>query len=289
MKKHAIATIEILNRRRLARRNFLTELLGGNEQNRRKEVSNLKDTEYLTRHEPDGDGRLERSYPHFFHRIYSKGPRADKALKAAGIEPIRHPDAGEQFWHQLFIDDILLSFEIACKERGILFRDQFEILGDRPAELPCNISFTFPSTGKTHTSDKALAPDALFAIGDTYFALEADRGTEPIERSNLNQTSYLRKFLQYRDVLKGRTYKAVWDIPNLMVLHISARQERTDRLKDFLANGLRGKSESQCFRSAPTLASTAKSPMPLKTLLTDPYDRVGHPPYIIGERNGRHQ
>jgi hypothetical protein len=44
-------------------------------------------------------------------------------------------------------------------------------------------------------------------VGDTYYAIEADRGTEPIERSNLNQTSYLRKFLQYAHVLKGGTYK----------------------------------------------------------------------------------
>jgi hypothetical protein len=283
MKQHAIATLELLNRRRLARMNFITDYLGGSYQNRRKEIGDLKDTEYLARFEPHGDGRLERAYPHFFHRIYAKGTRADKALKAAGIQPIKHPDTGDQFWHQMFIDDIVLSFEIACKQKGIPFKDQYEILGDKPLELPCHISYTF-GTGKTHKSDRALGPDALFAIGDTYFALEADRGTEPIERSNLEQTSYLRKFLQYRDVLKNKTYLSEWGIPNLMVLHISNRQDRTDALSTYLAEELKGKSESQCFKAAPALASTAKAPRPLTTLLTDPYERVGHPPYTIGKR-----
>jgi hypothetical protein len=212
MKKHPIAALEVLNRRRLVRRNFLTDYLGGNEQNRRKEVSDLASMEYLTCYPPDGNGTLERSYPRQFFRIYGKGLKADRALKAAGIEPIKHPDIGEQFWHQMLIDDIVMSFEIACRQQGLPFTDQYEILGDQPLELPCHISFTFPSSGKTHTSDKDLCPDALFAIGETYFALEADRGTEPIERSNLNQTSYLRKFLQYADVLKTGRYKTAWQI-----------------------------------------------------------------------------
>jgi hypothetical protein len=286
MKKHPIAALEVLNRRRLARRNFLTDYLGGNEQNRRKEISDLASMEYLTCYPPDGNGTLERSYPRQFFRIYGKGLKADRALKAAGIEPIKHPDIGEQFWHQMLIDDIVMSFEIACRQQGLSFRDQHEILDDLPLELPCHISYTFPSSGKAHSSDKALAPDALFAIGDTYFAVEADRGTEPIERSNLNQTSYLRKFLQYADVLKSGRYKTAWQIPNLMVLHISTREVRTKALMDFM-NGLGAKSQSQCFKSAPSFSSTSKSPRPLTTLLTDPYHRVGHPPFIIGEKHGR--
>jgi Replication-relaxation len=286
MKKHPIAALEVLNRRRLVRRNFLTDYLGGNEQNRRKEVSDLASMEYLTCYPPDGNGTLERSYPRQFFRIYAKGLKADRALKAAGIEPIKHPDIGEQFWHQMLIDDIVMSFEIACRQQGLPFKDQYEILGDDPLELPCHITFTFPSSGKTHTSDKALCPDALFAIGETYFALEADRGTEPIERSNLNQTSYLRKFLQYADVLKSGRYKTVWQIPNLMVLHVSTRELRTKALRDFM-DALGAKSQSQCFKSAPSLSSTAKAPRPLTTLLTDPYDRVGHPPFIIGEKHER--
>ncbi len=288
MNQNVLATLEVLNRRRLARRNFLTAYVGGSEQNRRKEIGTLFEAEYLHRHPYDGDGRPEFSYPSKFFYIYSKGLRADRALKASGIMPIKHPDIGEQFWHQMFIDDILLSIEIACKQQGLTFTDQYEILGDRPLELPCSISFTFAKTGNTHSSQKALGPDALFAINGTYFALEADRGTEPIERSNLEQSSYLRKFLQYRDVLKKETYKTEWDVPNLMVLHISTRQARTEALMEYMQN-MGAKSQSQCFKSAPSLSSSVTSPKPLTTLITDPYQRVGFEPFIITNevKNGR--
>ena len=109
-----------------------------------------------------GDKRPLTSYPRQFFRIYGKGLRADRALRAAGIEPIKHPDIGEQFWHQMLIDDIVMSFEIACKTHGLPFKDQYEILGQKPLELPCHVKFTFPSSGVSHTSDKALCPDCAF-------------------------------------------------------------------------------------------------------------------------------
>lgn len=287
MKKHLVASLEVLNRRRMARSNFLTAYLGGSVQNRRKEVGDFAAAEYLAAYPHDGNDTPERSYPRQFFRIYGKGLRADRALKAAGIEPIKHPDTGEQFWHQMFIDDIIMSIEIACKQQGLKFTDQHATLGAKPLELPCHISFIYPGTDKPHTSDKALCPDALFAIEGTYFALEADRGTEPIERSNLNQTSYLRKLLQYAHVLKTGTYKTEWGLPNLMVLHVSSRQERTEGLMRFMEE-LGAKSQSQCFKSAPSLVSTMKAPKPLTTLLSDPYQRVGHDPYHIPTEVKRH-
>lgn len=286
MNRATLSILEVLNRRRLVRRNFLTDYVGLNEQNTRTLIANLNTLGHLHRYPYDGNGRPEFSYPSKFFYIYSKGAQADRALKMAGINPIKHPDIGQQFWHQMFIDDILLSIEIACEEYGLTFTDQYKILGDKPLELPCHFSRLI--NGKMHTSDRALAPDALFAVNGTYFALEADRDTEPVERSNLQQTSYLRKFLQYRDILKNKTYKTEWDVPNLMVLHISTRQERTEALMAYMLK-LGAKSESQCFKSAPSLSSTLKSPTPLMTLVTDPYQRVGYEPYIINSEVHRHE
>jgi hypothetical protein len=62
MKRHAIEALEVLNRRRYARRNFLTALLGGSEQNRRKEIGALCEAGYLTKHAPNGAGAIERAY-----------------------------------------------------------------------------------------------------------------------------------------------------------------------------------------------------------------------------------
>jgi hypothetical protein len=75
--------------------------------------------------------------------------------------------------------DIIASFELA-KKSALTFLPS-ETLDIGSLELSCDISHTF-KTGKTHRSKKALEPDALFGLkGEKiiWFALEADRGTEP--------------------------------------------------------------------------------------------------------------
>jgi hypothetical protein len=281
MKRHAIEALEVLNRRRYARRNFLTALLGGSEQNRRKEIGALCEEGYLTRHAPNGAGAIERAYPHYFFRIYEKTSKADKLLRGNGIEPIKQT-ISQQFWHQVLVDDILLSIEAACKQGGFAFRDEHQILQGAPRELPCTISHTF-KRGHTQHFSKSLSPDALFAINNTYFALEADRNNEPIERNNLNETSYLRKLLQYKDVFKNHTYKTHWGIPNLLVLNITTNETHMKNIMAFMQDGLQGKSRSMLFHALPVLSSSEKSPQPVLSLLTNPWQRVGHEAFTIGK------
>jgi hypothetical protein len=54
-------------------------------------------------------------------RVYELGPRGKIELLASGGTPTDWREA-RQFWHQLMIADIIMSFEIACKERGLRFR-----------------------------------------------------------------------------------------------------------------------------------------------------------------------
>ena len=85
MKKHPIAALEVLNRRRLARRNFLTDYLGGNEQNRRKEVSDLASMEYLSRRKCKVTGQTAPTFAAFFHafgRYYEGDPMTMEEFKA---------------------------------------------------------------------------------------------------------------------------------------------------------------------------------------------------------------
>jgi hypothetical protein len=70
--------------------------------------------------------------------------------------------------------DIIASFELAAKKSALTFLPS-EMLDIGSLELSCDISHTFKSK-------KALEPDALFGLkGEKiiWFALEADRGTEP--------------------------------------------------------------------------------------------------------------
>jgi len=78
-----------------------------------RKIGVLCEEGYLTRHSPNGAGAIERAYPHYFFRIYEKTPKADKLLLGNSIEPIKQT-ISRQFWHQVLMDDILLSIEAAC-------------------------------------------------------------------------------------------------------------------------------------------------------------------------------
>jgi Replication-relaxation len=277
MKAHALETLKVLNRRRYGRRNFLTALLGGSEQRRRKELGILARDGYLIRHSPTGAGKIERAYPFFFHRIYENGPKADVALRHCGIEP-SSKDAAHQFWHQVFIDDILLSIEIGCKHNALDYQD----LPGLP-DLPCKISHTI--NGKVHTSDKSLRPDAVFRIGSKFFCLEADRGTEPIERANLSQTSYLRKLLQYRQVFSNQAYKTEWKLDNLLVLNVTVGAERAKNIMASMRDDIKAKASFLLFQSAPSLASSYKAPGPALNLITEACLSPGGDPLPMRRHN----
>jgi hypothetical protein len=92
-----------------------------------------------------------------------------------------------------------------------------------------------------------------------------------------------RKRLQYQDVFRNQTYKARWDIPNLLVLNVTTNEIHMRNIMAFLRDDLKGRSRSLLFKALPTLSSSEKSPQPVLSLLTDPWQRVGHEPFRVGK------
>src|ERR1700737_4134517 len=217
MKERHIETFKLCDRYRYVRSNFIAAYHGTSTQHRKRELGPLAKDGYLRRPDQQKDSANYR----YSSRIYELGPRGRVELLQQGVVPTIWK--GErQFWHQLMIADIVLSIEIACQARGFRFRHRRNLLGDSPLSFQTNITFQHPS-GKTESYVGALRPDDFFAINDTYFVLEADRQNEPINRPNLQNSSYARKLLQYRDVLVRRTYKDIF--PNLMVLNITTNDQ----------------------------------------------------------------
>ena len=184
------------------------------------------------------------------------------------------------------VADIVMSFEIACKSRGLRFRHRTEIIGSAPLTFPTKISHQFPKHSDHYAG--VLQPDELFAINDTYFILEADRQNEPITRPTLSTSSYLRKILQYRAVLKSGSYKEL--IPNMLVLNITTSTIHADNIMTFMQNELAMSSSSMMFMGIDILGSRESYPQPLIELLDLPFRRVGHDNFIISQEsngNGR--
>ncbi len=148
------------------------------------------------------------------------------------------------WWHSLWVSSVSSAIEISGTKAGLGYVPATRILGikDAPMAIPLR-------RGK-------LIPDQLFAIkyADGYraFALEVDRGTEPV-RSQAARKSLARSVSQYREVLEERLHQSHYGLQsNLLVLWSFmslARQRQFEKL-------------------------TADSPSFISTLIPSPFPRA---------------
>ena len=127
-------------------------------------------------------------------------------------------------------------------------------------------------------------PDGLFGLEYStdgarkyrFFALEADRGTMPVQRSKPGQTSYLGKIAAYREITKQQMHKSYWGIPNLLVLTITPSEARMQAMMAGLGND--GGSNVSFLFKAITAADLAR---PANHLLFKFWDRASLDPLQI--------
>jgi hypothetical protein len=96
-----------------------------------------------------------------------------------------------------------------------------------------------------------VEPDRVFGLRfeneperrrNAYFFLEADRGTMPVTRKGLGQTSFRRKLLGYRETWRQGLHQTHFGIPNFRVLTVTTSEERVRHLVEeceFLGGGTR--------------------------------------------------
>jgi hypothetical protein len=227
--------------------------------------------------------------------VYELDHNGERALREYGLwddeAPIAWLNRGREghtdFAHSLMICEALASIELGIKANPKLrFIPWSEIKARMPEKtrgskllhcLPVHITHRFK--GETHHSDKALMPDAVFGIEyegkARFFALECDRDNEPLQRTNLNQTSYLRKLLQYRQVFKDRTYSTHWGLPNLLVLNLTTNDLHMRKIMALAEELFDGGSTFLLFKTMPSLGDFAKPEPPTGRLLTEPWLRPG--------------
>jgi hypothetical protein len=129
-------------------------------------------------------------------------------------------------------------------------------------------------------------PDALFGIeyagtakkAYRFFALEADRCTMPVIRSNPNQTSYVGKLAAYGEIIANFVHKTHWGLPNLLVLTITTSKAR---MADMI-EGLGDRAGAAAVFLFKTISDTDHS-IPATRLISDPWERAGLPSLRIDE------
>lgn len=228
---------------------------------------------------------------------YGAGPDADPLMTQ------RHRrEIARRFQHELMICDILASIEIGARaDPDLRFISWPEILTNpnmphatrdavNPMAVDVSVTYAPPRSAKSYSFDRPLIPDALFGLeyrrkgkkAYRFFALEADRNTEPIVRSRPQKSSYYRKILQYRAVLEHGLYKSVWGLPKLLVLTVTTNDRHRENIMqvvDALTAG--AGSTNLLFKTMPSLASLERAPMPVGDMLTTPWQRASHPDFYI--------
>lgn len=169
--------------------------------------------------------------------------------------------------HSLLIADVMVAVHVSLHQRpDIKLIEPEEIIANAPAATramrnPFYFKARVRHDGAYH--DLAVVPDRVFGLDFTaerkrsYFFLEADRGTMPMMRSTLAQTSIYRKVLAY--VAGGapeNEFGKQLGIGNFRALFLTSSDERVASMVDALKLTTNGAGSRQLlFASRDALAN----------------------------------
>jgi hypothetical protein len=237
--------LRAVHRHRLLRSTHLIALLDGSRQTTLRRLQLLFHHGYLDRPAAQLDWYAKGSEP----LVYALGNRGAAVLAAEGERGGAHRwdrdrNVSRQFLrHTLAVADVMVAFEIACRNReGVTLIEPEEILAATPEttrrlRLPFRWQVELSEAGKLHRL--GVEPDRVFGLSfagepqhrrRAYFFLEADRGTMPVMRQGLGQTSFRRKLLGYQETWRQGLHRRHLGIPNFRVLTVTTNEERRQHL-----------------------------------------------------------
>jgi hypothetical protein len=240
-----LVILRAVHRHRLLRSTHLVALSGGSPQTTLRRLQLLFHHSYLDRPAAQLDWYAQGSEP----LVYALGNRGAAVLAAEGerggvLRWDKSRTVSRQFLrHTLAVAEVMVAFEVACRDtEGVDFIRPEEILAAAPdatrrLRLPFRWQVEVQEGGKLHRL--GVEPDRVFGLSfagapehrrRAYFFLEADRGTMPVARKGLDQTSFRRKLLGYRETWRQGLHRTHLGIPNFRVVTVTTSEERMGHL-----------------------------------------------------------
>jgi DNA-binding Lrp family transcriptional regulator len=135
--------------------------------------------------------------------------------------------------HALLVSDVMVTLELACRKRGIKLITEEALSNARTRQ-----SFRWRVNLKGRAKlgiipDRVFAlefPDARGASQRAFFFLEADRGTMPVKRRHLSQTSFYRKLLAYAATWMQDLHRTLFGFHRFRVLTVTKSSARVQSL-----------------------------------------------------------
>jgi len=237
--------IRLVNRNRFLRSSHITALVAGSPQQLVRRLQLLYHHGFLER---------PRAQIDYYHKggsrsiVYGLGNKGAKVLKLElGSSSYRvrwaekNRSVGRIFLeHALLVSDVMVTIELACRESG-----RIRLLRDDEL-LPQDDTSTKQRSFKWNVNvgkglKLGLVPDGVFALNfednddathPAFFFLEADRGTMPVMRRTLSQTSFYRKLLAYEATWSQSIHRTRFGFHRFRVLTVTTSPERVKSLID---------------------------------------------------------
>ena len=230
------AILSLVARHRFLRSTHIIAFAGGSAQQISRRLQLLYHHGYLER---------PRAQLEYFHRggsrhvVYGLGGKGAKLLaqefgNAFGEQKWseKNRTVGRMFMaHALLVSDVLVAFQLACNAGAVRYIPQHEL-------FPGGIRWSVTLDGGRKLG---VLPDAAFALERTkddgtteraYFFLEADRGTMPVTRKNLAQTSFRRKFLAYTATWSQGIHRTRFSLNRFRMLTVGTSNARLGALRE---------------------------------------------------------
>jgi Replication-relaxation len=238
--------LRAVHRYRLLRSTHLTALADGSRQTTLRRLQLLFHHGYLDRPAAQLDWYVRGSEP----LAYALGNRGAQALAAEGelksgaLRWDKNRNVSRQFLrHTLAVAEVMVAVEVACRDtEGVALIQPEEILAAVP-EATRRLRLPFRWQVEVTEGEKlqhlGVEPDRVFGLrfggrppsrDRAYFFLEADRGTMPVTREGLAQTSFRRKLIGYRETWRQGLHRTHLGIPNFRVLTVTTSRERVGHL-----------------------------------------------------------
>jgi len=242
--------VALVHRHRFLRSSHLRALLGGSPQGVTRRLQTLYHHGFLERPRAQIDYFGKGGSKPVAHGLGNKGAAL---LRGLG-NPVPHPSragpgsrsVGRLFLeHALLVSDIMVGLELACRRGG-----QATLIP--PAEFPIRATSATPGWRVDLPGHPRLGivPDKVFALESTAKSagnppalcfLEADRGTMPVRRRGLGQTSMWRKLLAYEATWSRGSHSGRFGFGRFRVLVVTRSKARLEHLLEACASLPRGR------------------------------------------------
>ncbi|MCW0218075.1 MAG: replication-relaxation family protein, partial [Prosthecobacter sp.] len=198
------------------------------------------------------------------YRLTSRGLKAlseHRSYQALSLPSQKGTTIALSLSHSLRVTDVLVAMEAAATAQGLTFCWPKEWAGvqSAPDQRPVHLKWSITLKTGREVLKTWQIPDGAFSLQSPdrepqYLILEVDRGTMPVIRRGLSQSSFHRKILSYKEARRQGVLWSRFQIPTFRVLVVAESRKRLASLQQATASTFRrGESEMFLFAVASEL------------------------------------